>query len=338
MAVMTGSSFDPLKSRANVRLQQSVPIADADWNERDDIRQFDLRAILKWFVGDGLPDGSMAFRIDPLGSSGAPDDFIIRAGGGAPPVGAASADVGLRFCGHALADGLRAMISADLNYNTQPLVAAAGASGIPQIQPIPVIAAMVLAYLDIWERLITATDDPTLMLRGVGVETCARTIREWAVRTRASTSVPVAGENDFIAGHSYLALALINRKLSAPNVPAAIVAGDITDVRRAKLSLAAVEKRIAFLEAMLYPPIFGPVGGQVIPKTGSAAQVVDLKGRNFNIPPVSVRFGNTQATVNSIAANDVKATVPSLPAGVYPISITTGGGGPVTAADTFTVT
>lgn len=31
MAVITTSTTDPLKARVNVRLQQGVPIVDADW-------------------------------------------------------------------------------------------------------------------------------------------------------------------------------------------------------------------------------------------------------------------------------------------------------------------
>jgi hypothetical protein len=38
-----------------------------------------------------------------------------------------------------------------------------------------------------------------------------------------------------------------------------------------------------------------------------------------------------------ITPNDVRVTVPAIPAGVYQVSITTGGGGPVVATDQFTV-
>ncbi|MFX0201318.1 MAG: hypothetical protein ACFFCW_34810, partial [Candidatus Hodarchaeota archaeon] len=36
---------------------------DADWNEMEDIRKFELETFLKWFVGDGVPEGSNAFEI-----------------------------------------------------------------------------------------------------------------------------------------------------------------------------------------------------------------------------------------------------------------------------------
>jgi hypothetical protein len=103
------------------------------------------------------------------------------------------------------------------------------------------------------------------------------------------------------------------------------------------LSLSAIEKRIAFLEATLLTPIFAPVGKQLIPKTGPVGQGVDLKGRNFSIPPVSVMFGATPANVTLITPNDVSVTVPAIPAGDYQVSITTGGGGPVIATEKFKV-
>src|ERR1039458_1247922 len=119
MAVITPSTFDPLRNRVNVRLQQGVPIVDADWNELDDIRKFEMRAYVKWFVGDGIPDGCDGFRIDALSSSS--DDFIIRAGATAAPAGASNVDIGLRNTGRAVADGLDVIIVADVNYKAQAL-------------------------------------------------------------------------------------------------------------------------------------------------------------------------------------------------------------------------
>src|SRR5687768_11012751 len=79
MAVISADTFDPLRRYIAVRLQQGVPIVDADVNELNDVRQFELRAFLKWFVGNGVPDGAngSAFRIE---GTGAANDFVIRAG------------------------------------------------------------------------------------------------------------------------------------------------------------------------------------------------------------------------------------------------------------------
>lgn len=59
-------TFDRLKHYVGVRLQQGVPIVDEDWNELEDIRKEELRAFLKWFVGDGVPVGDSGFKIEPV--------------------------------------------------------------------------------------------------------------------------------------------------------------------------------------------------------------------------------------------------------------------------------
>lgn len=338
MAVISSSTFDPLRNRVNVRLQQGVVIVDADWNELDDIRKFEMRAYVKWFVGDGIPDGSDGFRVD---SNGAVDDFIIRAGATAAPAGASNVDIGLRYTGRAVADGLDVIIGADVTYKTQALFAAPGPGSIPQIAAIPVIAGPVLAYLDIWERLITSQEDPTLVLAGLGTESCARMKREWAVRTRAGTTVPGPADSDFLAGHSYLPLSQINRKLSAPNVAAPIAAGDLTDLRHKALTLSAMETRIAALERVLLLPAFGAVNAQLIPRSAVVGQQVQLHGRNFDIPPTTVSIGNVPlpaSAISSVTATVVTVVVPALANGTYSVSIATGGGGPVTATDALTIT
>ncbi|MBV9787508.1 MAG: hypothetical protein JOZ51_05010, partial [Chloroflexi bacterium] len=48
MPVISPDTFDPLQRYVGVRLQQGVPIVDADENEREDVRKFELRAFLKW--------------------------------------------------------------------------------------------------------------------------------------------------------------------------------------------------------------------------------------------------------------------------------------------------
>lgn len=63
MGNFSRNTFDALKHYVGVRLQQGVPLVDADWNELEDIRRFELQAFLKWFVGDGVPAGNDGFRI-----------------------------------------------------------------------------------------------------------------------------------------------------------------------------------------------------------------------------------------------------------------------------------
>ncbi len=203
MAVITPDTFNALRRYVGVRLQQGVPLVDADWNELDDIRRFELRAFLKWFVGDGVPEGTNGYRIEGTGLA---NDFFIRSGvtGTANP---------LSNVGRCLVDGLDVMIDADIRFASQPLhigqsgsVALSAALGVPQIQamPAPATNSTVVAYLDVWERLVTPTEDPSLVHAGLGTESCARQKREWVVRVRSGTTVPVPGNADFIAGRRLL--------------------------------------------------------------------------------------------------------------------------------------
>ncbi|TEB07864.1 hypothetical protein Psch_01419 [Pelotomaculum schinkii] len=64
------NTFDKLKHYVGVRLQQGVPIVDADWNELEDIRKFELETFLKWFVGDGVPLGNDGFKIEHANEGG----------------------------------------------------------------------------------------------------------------------------------------------------------------------------------------------------------------------------------------------------------------------------
>jgi hypothetical protein len=320
-----------------VRLQQGVPIVDADVNELDDIRKFEVRAYLKWYVGDGIPAGSDGFRIDAQ-TTPAPDDFIIRAGIAAAAAGISNLTIGLENTGRCIVDGLDVIIAADVAYKAQTLFAAPGPPGLPQIRPIPVIAGTVAVVLDVWERLITAQEDPSLVLSGLGTESCARMRREWCVRTRVGTTVPGPTDADHLAGHSYYLLATIARKLTSPNVAAPIAQTDITDTRHKGLSTSALELRLSKLEQLLLLPSFVAGSGQVVPAAGTVGQVVVLHGRNFDIGTPTVTFGNVSAALSGTPTSTaVSVAVPNVAAGDYNVSITTDGGGPVTAAAPFVV-
>jgi hypothetical protein len=336
MALITNTTFDPLKTRCNVRLQQGVPIIDADLNELDDVRKFELRAYLKWFVGDGIPDGSDGYRIDAIAAPTA-DDFIIRAGNTPAAPGTANYDIGLRNTGRAIVDGLDVIIPQDVNYKAQKLFGVAGPDGSPPIQPIPVIAGNVLIYLDVWERLVKAAEDPTQILAGVGVESCARMVRQWCVRTRQGTTVPGPADGDFIAGHSTYPLALLNRKLSAPAVPANIQQTDLTDLRHKRLTTSSLENRLQVLEKLILIPAFAATN-PLVPNKALAGATIDLFGKNFNVGTPVVSIGGLAAALSGpFTATDVKVVVPALAVGTYPVTITTDGGGPITCATLFNV-
>jgi hypothetical protein len=334
MAVITSSTFDPLKTRCNVRLQQGVPIVDADWNELDDIRKFEMRAYLKWFVGEGIPDGSDAYKIDAI-SPAVTDDFIVRAGVASAPAGSANYDQALRFAGRAIVDGLDVMTPKDANYKAQPLFAAAN-FGVPKIAPMPIAAGPIAAYLDVWERLVTSQEDPTLVLPGLGTESCARMKREWCVRTRAGNTVPQTGDSDFMTGHSYYLLAIITRNVQGGN-PVPIAPADIQDKRHLKLSLASIETRLARMEKLLLTPSFAPSPNQFNPKVGAPGATVNLLGTNLNLGAPTVQFGPATAKLTgSPSPSQLNVLVPVVAAGSYAITITTPGG-VTTSVDQFNV-
>jgi hypothetical protein len=226
MAVITPNTFDALHRYVSVRLQQGVPIVDADWNEKDDVRRFEVRAFLKWFVGNGVPFGNNGFSIV---GTGAANDFTISAGiAGAPD--------SLNNVGRILVDGMDAMITANVQYGAQTLPPGPGLLPIPPLTT-PVADGTMTVFVDLWEHVVTDSPTDPLVLPGLGTESCARIKREWVVRVRANPgttfTIPVSGDADFIAGHIYCPLALLTRR----NGDAQINVADVTDLRERHLLL-----------------------------------------------------------------------------------------------------
>src|SRR4051812_12209891 len=111
MAVISGNTFNALQRYVGVRLQQGVPLVDADWNAMEDTRRYELRAYLKWFVGDGVPEGNDGFRI--VGQN-VLNDLLISKGftGAVDPV---------QRIGRAIVDGLDVIVDNDIQFRSQPL-------------------------------------------------------------------------------------------------------------------------------------------------------------------------------------------------------------------------
>lgn len=58
------------KHYVGVRLQQGVPIIDADWNELEDLRKHELSELFRRFIGNGVPSENDGFRIEALAGGG----------------------------------------------------------------------------------------------------------------------------------------------------------------------------------------------------------------------------------------------------------------------------
>lgn len=318
MAVISNDTFNALRRYVSVRLQQGVPIVDADWNEMQDIQSYELRAFLKWFVGDGVPANNNGFQVE---GTGADSDFIIRAGGGASGINA----------GRCLVDGLDIFITTDVNYTDQPLHAdqpdaaeLATAWEVPEVPRIEDVlpggsAGDLTVYLDVWHRLVTPEEDPTLVHTGLGVESCARLRREWVVRVRAGDGVPTTGDPDFLANHHYYQLALIGRGTAL-----AIAAGNVTDRRHRGLTVVSLVDRLARLEARILLPGFDDP--PFTPVVGRAGDAITIFGRNFDVGTPRVVFGTTDGTVSTFTEAEITAVVPTLPTGAVEITVVTDGG------------
>lgn len=175
MGDFSRDTFDKMKHYVGVRLQQGVPLVDADWNEMEDIRKFELQAFIKWFVGDGvLNDG---FRIEAI--PGNNDDFVIKGGEGA----------------RCLVEGIDVMIDRDIRYQEQDLYInkndLAEKWNVDAVNPltIPKTEREDLVYLDVWEREVDSKENTELLLPGTEIETCVRLKREWAVRVAENTKI-----------------------------------------------------------------------------------------------------------------------------------------------------
>jgi hypothetical protein len=150
------STFSKLRHYRAVRNQQGRIVLDADWNEQADItaHRFDTGAL------------------DLVGRTGVPKDnagFKLSVVNNVPVISA----------GRAYVDGILCENEADaLALTAQP--------DLPNLQ-LPTAAGRYLAYLDVWEREITALDDPNIREIALGgADTCTRRKTVWQVKLLAA--------------------------------------------------------------------------------------------------------------------------------------------------------
>lgn len=208
MGNFSRDTYDRIKHYVGVRLQQGVPLVDADWNEQEDIKKFELQAFLKWYVGSGVPRGNDGFRIRR--AFGTTNDFIISGGDGTPS-----------GAGHCLVEGWDVMNESDILYSSQ--------DSVPALTT-PTTDRTDTVYLDVWEREVDSAEDTDLVNPAIGLETCVRLKREWRVRVAEGANAPPAAP----AGHAFYVLATLNRPASVDT----ITNSHITDRRRTGLTIA----------------------------------------------------------------------------------------------------
>jgi hypothetical protein len=213
-----------------VRMQQGVPLLDADWNLMEDLRRAELEHIAAKFIGDGVPQGSDGFNILPARVG---NDFVIRAG----------------LC---VVGGKLTRNNVDVLYSRQPNFNNPGV--IPPLPPLtnPGEEKSFIVYLDVFEREVDSQNDPDLKDPRIGVETAIAVKRDWVVRVDIEGS-PALGNPG--PGHVFLPLARLRRENSDE-----IRANMIDDLREIQLSLQRrIEVRNAANQVVLDTTRFGRV-------------------------------------------------------------------------------
>ncbi len=161
----TRSTFDPTKHYTSVCMQQGRVPMDADWNEAQDI-------------GKQLDETT---RIDVIGRCGFPED---DAGFGL--LGDTSTET-LRFgAGKGYVDGILCVNDAPVSLIEQPHLPG---------YALPAADGTYLAYLDVWERHITALEDPNIKEVALGgPDTATRLQTIWQIKlepvSRSSDGAP----------------------------------------------------------------------------------------------------------------------------------------------------
>ncbi|MFL6007532.1 MAG: DUF6519 domain-containing protein [Gaiellaceae bacterium] len=174
--------FDPLRDFSGVVLQQGRLLLDADFNEYVALLDRRLRAETVDLTSFG-PDPDHAGEAWVPRQT--PDAFRVTASGGKLTIGR----------GRMYVDGLLAENHGDPATAFDPLLRErTGTADTPyDKQPYWPTPDQLpgggphLAYLDVWQREVTALEDPDLVEIAVGVDTTARTQTVWQVRLLPNT-------------------------------------------------------------------------------------------------------------------------------------------------------
>ncbi len=156
-------TFDAKKHYSSVRLQQGRVQVDADWNEQVDIATHHRQVLLQNLVGaNGVPAAGDGFALTPVES---PPDLMIGAGA-------------------CFVDGIVCENEQAVRFTQQPDWPGAV---LPDSS-----AGMYLAYLDVWQRDISAAEDPGIREVALGgPDTATRSKTIWQVQL-----LPVGGHDE----------------------------------------------------------------------------------------------------------------------------------------------
>ncbi|WP_045855616.1 DUF6519 domain-containing protein [Teredinibacter purpureus] len=192
-----------------VRLQQGVPLLDADWNDADDIRRYEVELLLRDIIGNGVPGMGAGFAIEPIEDD---NNFSIQPG-------------------MLVVDGWQVINPGVILYRDLPRL-----SGEESDLVTPPVNRFDIVYLDVFEQEVSASgslnNDERLVNQHIGLETTSRQERRWTVRVAESVS-----QFDTLSvaetGHKYYPLARLHRS-SNPRIEHSM----IEDLRRLGLTLS----------------------------------------------------------------------------------------------------
>ena len=287
MGNFSRNTFDPDKNYVGVRLQQGVPLVDADWNELNDVIRNEIYRGLGQAFPDGVLPGSIDLQIIPTDDEIPTNDLKME--GGSVLVG-----------GRPLRVPTTVLYSAQPWFSNPTRADQDGVTVIPPLTP-PGANRTDIVYLDVWEREVRSTEDTNLIHSAIGVETCVRLKREFAFRVAEGTQTLPATP----AGHSFVPLALLKRPAGQVSITLPLIA-DI----RPKLFNTRGTRSIAFPPAFL--PVNSDSGGSAnalspwlicTPTGGSSVKVYAMKpsGQSaFGVLPLILPDG---ARIRSLKVN-----------------------------------
>ena len=162
----TRFTFEPKKHYTSVRMQQGRVQLDSDWNEQADIQTHLTQSVAKDMIGAcGAAKNAGGFKIKEVDNT----DVLITAG-------------------HIYVDGILCELEQETDYTNQPDYPSpdftqeeSESSSKLKLNLTP--NKYYLAYLDVWERHITAIEDPNIREVGLnGPDTTTRTKTVWQVK------------------------------------------------------------------------------------------------------------------------------------------------------------
>ncbi len=177
----TRSTFKPEKKYSGVRMQQGCVQLDADWNEHIDISSHRINTGARDSIGPcGAPQDGGGFKIDHTADN---KNLTISHG-------------------RIYVDGILCENSRDIKITDQ--------DDLPGFSQLPGGNGVYLAYLDAWQRHMTAIEDPQIREVALGgPDTATRTktvwqVKLWHVTSQESATIDcpqvIDGWNKIIAG------------------------------------------------------------------------------------------------------------------------------------------